>query len=152
MVKSKKCARCGIVKTVDRFVTLYGYPSPRGKYCVDCFHEREREQVLELLDGHDFCPYCGEKIPKAYDRLPNGNAEKVYLNKDHMDPLALGGEDSEQNTVYCCVQCNLKKGKKSFLEWLQCLTPENRARARRIYIEKQGKTPESFIPSETSST
>lgn len=148
MVESKRCPRCGNVKHVSAFVTLYGYASPRGKYCGDCFREREREQVLELLEGRDCCPYCGETITRAYDRLPNGNAQKVYLNKDHMDPLALGGADTEQNTLYCCVQCNLKKGKKSFLEWLRCLTPDNRARARRIYTEKQGKPPESFLPSE----
>jgi len=69
-----------------------------------------------------------------------------------MNPLALGGEDTEENTVYCCVACNLKKGKKPYCEWLQCLSTENREFARKIYIEKQGQSPEKFIPTDPNVT
>ena len=152
MDKTKKCARCYSTKSIDKFVNIYGFKNVRGKYCISCFHERQQEHAMELLEGRDFCLYCGERITKAYDWTPTGSSAKTYVNRDHMNPLALGGEDTQENTVYCCVTCNLKKGKKTYREWLQCLSTKNREFARKIYIEKQGQSPENFVPTDPNVT
>jgi len=144
--KEKKCARCKIVKPTEHFVTIYGCVNPRGKYCKQCFFEREQEFVRELLNGRDFCLYCGKPITKAYDWTPEGKSKKTYIHLDHMDPLCLGGDDSENNTVYCCVTCNTRKSIRSFADWLNQLEPPYRDLARNIYQEKHGRSPEEFQP------
>lgn len=150
MKSEKKCPRCGFVKKISEFVTIYGYPNVRGKYCLPCFYEREREYAIEILEGRDFCLYCGKKIEKLYDWLPDGTPLKIYVNLDHMDPLSLGGEDEDKNTVYCCVNCNLRKSGKTFIDWLRSLKFPYREIAREVYIRKQGRRPELFEPQEST--
>ena len=147
LLKEKKCPKCNEVKPTSSFVTIYGYVNPRGKYCNNCFEVTQQEHAMLLMEGRDFCLYCGKKITKAYDWTPEGNSAKTYLNNDHMDPLSLGGEDSEDNTVYCCPECNIKKGNQTFSEWLNNLKPEFATLAREIYIKKHKRTPEKFKPS-----
>jgi hypothetical protein len=62
-----------------------------------------------------------------------------------MDPLDLGGEDSIRNALVCCASCNNKKWKKSFLYWLEQLSPGYKKLAREIYIEKHEHSPEEFV-------
>jgi hypothetical protein len=143
----KTCLGCLQVKPIEEFVTIYGFKNPRGKYCHDCFLTHEHNHAVSLLEGRNFCLYCGKKIEKAYDWTPEGNSAKNYLNRDHMDPVALGGEDSQHNTVFCCVSCNLKKVNRPFTEWLQMLSPEYRELSRKIYAEKHAHQPEDFTPS-----
>jgi 5-methylcytosine-specific restriction endonuclease McrA len=145
--KEKKCPGCGLVKPIEEFVTIYGVENPQGKYCQRCFANHEREHAMSLMEGRDFCLYCGTRIEKAYDWTPEGNSARTYLHLDHMDPLLRGGKDSDNNTVYCCVACNLKKGDKLFTDWLAELTPEYREISRNIYIEKHHREPEAFNPS-----
>jgi len=142
--KEKSCPECQVVKPIEDFVTIYGFPNPRGKYCQSCFLKHQREHAMALMEGKDFCLYCGTKIDKAYDWTPEGGSARTYLNLDHMDPLSLGGEHSERNTVYCCVSCNLKKRDKPFTEWLQELDPICRDLSRKIYVKKHGREPEEF--------
>lgn len=139
--KEIKCGGCKIIKPVDEFVTIYGYANPRGKYCFNCFARRQQEHATLLMEGRDFCLYCGIKIYKAYDWTKDGNSKCTYLHQDHMDPLSLGGEDFEGNTVYCCVSCNQKKGNLPFTKWLQKLKPKFRQISRRIYIDKHDFPP-----------
>ncbi|MDK1030200.1 MAG: HNH endonuclease signature motif containing protein [Anaerolineae bacterium] len=146
--KEKTCPDCKWIKSIDDFVTIYGVKNPRGKYCQECFDKHQREHAISLMEGRDFCLYCGNKIKKAYDWTPEGNSERTYLHLDHMDPVSLGGEDSERNAVYCCVSCNLKKGNKLYSDWLNELKPECRDISREIYIQKHGREPEGFRPSE----
>lgn len=148
----KVCPGCAKTKPIEDFVTIYGFANPRGKYCPDCFLRHERDHAISLLDGRDYCLYCGRKIERAYDWNPDGSSAKHYLNRDHMDPFALGGEDSECNTIYCCVLCNLKKGDRPFTEWLQMLSPECGQLAREIYVQKHGYQPEEFTPSQNRIT
>ena len=145
--KEKICPGCGLITSIGEFVTIYGVKNPRGKYCQSCFKEHQRQHAISLMDGRDFCLYCSTQIYKAYDWTPDGKSERTYLQLDHMDPLSLGGEDSENNTVYCCTACNLKKGDKPFVQWLDELKPECREISRKIYVEKHKREPETFEPS-----
>lgn len=149
LLEEKKCAKCDIVKPITSFVSIYGFKNPRGKYCDNCFSVIQQEHAITLMEGRDSCLYCGKKIAKVYDWTINGKSTKTYLHRDHMDPLSLGGEDSEDNTVYCCVNCNTKKGNKTFVAWLKNLEPKYAALAREVYIEKHKCIPEHFKPSPT---
>ncbi len=145
--KEKTCPECEQLKPVSDFVTIYGVDNPRGKYCKICFELHQKQHAMSLMEGRDYCLYCGRIIEKAYDWTPEGNSERTYLHCDHMDPVSLGGEDAERNTVYCCVECNLQKGNKLFSDWLMELKPEYREISRNIYTQKHGRTPEEFKPS-----
>lgn len=123
LAKEKECPKCRKVKLISEFVTIWGYKNPRGKYCYSCFLINEQEHASSLMDGRDFCLYCGKKILKVYDWDKNGKPLKTYLHLDHMDPFSLGGLDSDSNKVYCCVECNLKKSDMLFLDWLKILKP-----------------------------
>lgn len=146
MRNEKKCPRCRQIKPLREFVTVYGYRNPKGKYCQNCFDDKQKEHAIELLEGRDFCLYCGKKIHRTYDWTPDGNSARTYLHCDHMDPISLGGPDNSRNTVYCCVECNERKSDKPFIKWLKELTPKQRKIARHIYIKKRGRAPEQFKP------
>ncbi len=45
------------------------------------------------------CQYCGKQ-------------ERKRLTIDHVIPVSRGGKDTWENTVACCPECNLKKGKR----------------------------------------
>jgi 5-methylcytosine-specific restriction endonuclease McrA len=105
-----------------------------------------------LYDERECCPYCGDKLPSQYVRdNPEFDLEISAAHIDHMDPLTAGGEDSIRNAVYVCMNCNLLKGKRLFVDWLQMLNPKQREISRKIYEEKHGCPPESFIPGEPNS-
>jgi hypothetical protein len=52
---------------------------------------------LMFRDAHE-CQYCGKRPPLR------------ELNIDHVQPRSRGGEDTWENLVTACRQCNLKKG------------------------------------------
>lgn len=102
----------------------------------------------KLREERDFCPYCGESLNKL-EAFSSWNSEGKFiqfLHLDHMEPLQLGGEDSFRNAVIVCHDCNLKKGKALFKEWLPKLEPKFREIARAIYLSKMGCSPEDFEP------
>lgn len=148
--KEKTCPGCKQLKPINEFVSIYGVKNPRGKYCKSCFELHQKQHAMSLMEGRDYCLYCGRKIEKAYDWTPEGNSERTYLHRDHMDPVSLGGEDSERNTVYCCVECNLQKGNKHYTDWLMELKPDYREISRSIYMQKHDRTPEGFKPSDNN--
>lgn len=149
LFEEKKCGRCQKIKPISSFVSIYGFKNPRGKYCLDCFLLNQQDHAISLMEGRNFCLYCGEVISKAYDWTIEGKSAKTYLNRDHMDPLSLGGEDSDNNTVYCCAKCNIKKGNQTFTEWLKLLEQNYSNLAREVYIQKHKHSPEEFKPSPT---
>lgn len=102
---------------------------------------------MSLMDGRDFCLYCGKKIEKAYDWTIEGRPSRTYLHLDHMDPLSRGGKDAKCNSVYCCVTCNIKKRDKLFSDWLNELMPKYRRLSRSVYTAKHRREPEEFTPS-----
>jgi hypothetical protein len=171
-MKTKKCHRCNNILPIDKFVDISGSPNIRGHYCLSCHLERVKEwhqtaidqekaniRKLQIVYGdywqhyaspdffgtslyneRDFCPYCGTRF---CDVIPN-KFNKTLFHLDHMDPLDLGGEDSIRNTVFCCGPCNIKKGKRSFIQWLETLAPKYQKLAQSIYSEKHGHFPEQF--------
>jgi HNH endonuclease len=156
---SKLCKGCGKLTPKSDFVSVYGQANPRGKYCMCCYLARERQHVMSLMDGRDFCLYCGKKIGKYCDYDENGRSVMHYMELDHMDPVALGGHDvvglidletgesldDGQNTVYCCRECNRAKKHKPFIEWVESLTPECKEFAIAVYKQKhEGKSPDEF--------
>lgn len=57
-------------------------------------------QWAELLEEHDHqCCYCG--------------ASGVPLEREHMVPLARGGDNTKSNIVPACRDCNARKGTKT---------------------------------------
>ncbi|WP_158447435.1 HNH endonuclease [Syntrophotalea carbinolica] len=158
---------------MEKFVDISGAPNPKGRYCQAC-HLRKVEQKhraalareqscirklkivygkywrhyaapehfhATLQDERDFCPYCGTRFD---DVIPDPfNESPVHI--DHMDPLDKGGEHSIRNVVLCCGPCNIKKGKRSFMQWLEMLEPPCRDLAKTLYVEKHGHPPEAFV-------
>ncbi|RKY91812.1 MAG: hypothetical protein DRQ01_07105 [Ignavibacteriae bacterium] len=144
LMKEKKCPKCNIVKPISTFVNIYGFENPRGKYCRNCYLENELAFAKQLMEGRDYCLYCGKKIKRVYEWTMEGKTTRTYIQRDHMDPVSLGGADNARNTVYCCVECNRRKGNKTFSDWLKSLAPYYRKVSRVIYINKHQRTPEEF--------
>jgi len=69
-----------------------------------------------------------------------------------MNPISLGGDDTDENTIYCCVPCNLRKKDMVFADWLDELEPEQQIKARDIYVRMHGYEPEEFEPHDTKFT
>lgn len=58
-----------------------------------------KKQRFEVFKRDGFtCQYCGATPPS------------VLLHVDHIDPVALGGENDEDNLITSCEHCNLGKG------------------------------------------
>ena len=146
LISEKKCRRCKNVMPISVFVDSSGYKNPRGRYCPQCHIDEEYEILERVMEGRDFCLYCGSKIIKVSDSLEGPLTSWATIHLDHMDPISLGGKDNETNTVNCCSICNRKKGNKLFVEWLKCLDNECRTLSRNVYIQKHGKNPEDFKP------
>lgn len=92
------------------------------------------------------CPYCGGALGPFY--LPAEGTKPSFVGRahlDHMDPLALGGEESICNAVYVCDACNMAKGRRLFTEWLDRLIEPHKTVARQIYAAKHGHEPEAFL-------
>ena len=108
-----------------------------------------REFADDIYNEREFCLYCGTKLPPMYlgaDSELGTFRGRAHL--DHMDPLEIGGEDSIRNVVYVCDDCNYKKGKRPFVEWLALLDPKYQKLSREVYAEKHGCPPEDFEPGE----
>lgn len=143
----KKCPKCNATKPISDFVDNSGIKNPRGKYCSACHIAISYENLRNIFEGRETCLYCGSEIIKISNSHEEPLTKWEDIHLDHMDPLSLGGKDNERNTVYCCANCNLKKGNKSFSDWLQCLDEKQKALSRNIYIQKHKRSPEEFKPS-----
>lgn len=72
---------------------------------------------IEHVRGASACVYCGVSLSK--------------LNRvvDHMEPISAGGIHSASNVAQACWDCNASKGRKTWREWMNCLSPERREAA-----------------------
>lgn len=75
--------------------------------------QRKRNAIPQTMrweiyrrDGYK-CVYCGGKLD---------------LHLDHVVPYSRGGEDSYDNLVTACRNCNLSKGARTPREWLGGMT------------------------------
>ncbi len=87
------------------------------------------QNFLLLLKERKTCPYCLTPITKE-------NAVA-----DHMNPLKLGGANSQHNLTICCRECNQRKSGKPFTDWLAMLPEHRRRPALRWYQRKQQHPP-----------
>ncbi len=174
--KLKKCGQCKKLLPSDIFVNWSSEYTAQGKYCRDCHikmaidkHYNElNESILilkilfetynydwdkvclpcwlesQIIYESDYCIYCGNEF--SYD-----NYGRLKANIDHMNPAALGGEDSVRNVIYVCSKCNVKKGSLNFTDWLNKLDPDNKRKAKEKYLMKHGYEPENYIPGESTS-
>lgn len=61
--------------------------------------------VLWWKDPH--CFYCRKRVSRKKSTL------------DHVLPKSKGGQDTIDNLVLCCRDCNTAKGSMTLLEWLE---------------------------------
>jgi hypothetical protein len=96
-----------------------------------------------LFAERDHCPYCGQLLA-----IEPGAAAIDFSSAhlDHMDPLSRGGDESVRNAIYVCAACNVAKGQRLFVDWLNRLPEDRRDAVRQIYIAKHGHAPEEFVP------
>jgi 5-methylcytosine-specific restriction endonuclease McrA len=78
-----------------------------------------------ILNERSDCTYCGATITPLTATL------------DHMDPLSMGGIHSACNVTLCCSDCNSRKGRKPFIDWLSSLSTERQEIARSVYERKR---------------
>jgi 5-methylcytosine-specific restriction endonuclease McrA len=68
------------------------------------FYDRMPKQTVKFNRRNIFardnnrCQYCGRKFPTS------------ELSLDHVVPRSLGGQNTWENIVCCCVACNVRKG------------------------------------------
>lgn len=72
------------------------------------FTEHDLQRLYE--DQERRCAYCGISI---YWHIPND------IHVDHVQPLSKGGSNWPDNLCLACADCNLSKGEKSVIEWMQ---------------------------------
>ncbi len=60
------------------------------------------DEKIKLQTGQ-ICNYCG-------------SSDKLAL--DHIFPKKLGGHDDAENLIFACRNCNISKGKKDLMEWM----------------------------------
>jgi hypothetical protein len=106
--------------------------------------ERLAQQVRRnerLLNGSD-----GTASAHAVSRLKRRTTHCAYCAKqltrketDHMIPVVLGGAHSLGNIVIVCPECNGKKGKLNYAEWIERIAPEHRWRVPALYLERYGE-------------
>lgn len=69
--RTKKCARCGVVKPLDEFVLSSDRRDGRGCYCRPCHRARTRERYasLPVVERGDsapkLCENCGHEKPRS---------------------------------------------------------------------------------------
>ncbi len=73
------------------------------------------DQLLARQNGR--CVFCSADLTVVPSHL------------DHIMPLALGGEHSDNNVQLLCARCNTRKGKKHPIEFARIIFEENLARA-----------------------
>jgi len=65
-----------------------------------------KQVVARLFAATRDCPYCGRRMCSRDKSL------------DHLIPRSRGGEHGLVNVAVCCLQCNLKKARRTALEFM----------------------------------
>jgi hypothetical protein len=77
------------------------------------------QAVRKLKRTATHCSYCGGRL--------------IRKQTDHMVPLALGGEHSLRNIVIVCPDCNARKARLSYDEWVERIGPQHRRHVVALY-------------------
>ena len=108
-------------------------------------HPRERLAQQErrndrVLNGSD-----GTASAHAISRLKQQATHCAYCanlltrkQTDHMTPVVLGGAHSVLNIVIVCPECNGRKGRLSYPEWIERVAPEHCGRVIALYLDRYG--------------
>jgi 5-methylcytosine-specific restriction endonuclease McrA len=84
-----------------------------------------RDAIARLKYGATNCAYCGCALKEK--------------QTDHMIPLVLGGEHSMRNIAIVCSECNGRKARLSYEEWLDRVDAQHRERVLALYYERYGE-------------
>jgi 5-methylcytosine-specific restriction endonuclease McrA len=112
---ARSCAQKELTKNYAKYVEL-GKTKKTG-----IRHKRSRlensfyEPIYDTLKTFNFCcAYCGIS-----------GLTKDSTHKDHVVPIHVGGENSSENMLPVCSNCNLAKGTKSVFQFLLELESKN---------------------------
>lgn len=135
----KECKRCqadkALVRMLHKLHTDEGYRLRRNNLSgrrKAIIKERNDGTVnfLVLLNERKTCPYCLTPITK----------ENAVV--DHLDPIKLGGANSQNNLTICCRECNSRKAAKPYHAWVATLPAPRQGPALLWYKRKHGHGPE----------
>lgn len=114
----KLCKSLGVQKNIPKVIKNCSECGAdiinRGSSAVTCSLKCASQRADKKAKGDQFlifnrdgcrCQYCG--------RTPA--EDEVKISCDHIKPKALGGEDTADNLVTCCNQCNASKSDKKLL-------------------------------------
>jgi len=88
-----------------------------------------KDAIARLKERATHCAYCDVRL--------------IDKHTDHMIPLLLGGEHSLRNIVIVCPECNARKARLSYPEWVQRVDPEHRPRVIALYRERYERAVEA---------
>lgn len=80
--------------------------------------------IRQLKQRATHCAYCAGPLTRK--------------ETDHMVAVVLGGAHSLMNIVIVCPECNGKKGRLSYPEWIGRVAPEHRGRLLALYLDRYG--------------
>lgn len=100
----------------------YAFKSGKSEYDTECYMIRAksfkaykdgrweindlyRNNIWKMRTGN-YCWYCGKEV-----------ASRDELTADHIFPRSKGGDNSQDNLVLVCKECNSSKGNRDVLEW-----------------------------------
>ncbi|MEO0099095.1 MAG: HNH endonuclease [candidate division WOR-3 bacterium] len=104
-----------------------------------CHYVRVRRREIPLTKRNIFrrdnyqCQYCGRT--------------NVALTTDHIIPKSLGGEDTWENLVTACTECNTKKGAKTSKEFpLKLIRRPKKPNTFTFLLHSLSEIPEDWKP------
>lgn len=99
---------------------------------------QDERRTMRLLDHSD-----GTATAAAIAKLKQDATRCAYCDcqlgekqTDHMIPLVLGGAHSLRNIVIVCPDCNARKARLDYAEWIVRVEPQHRARVVALFLER----------------
>ena len=85
----------------------------RGKYdCAPPTRKAIRAVVSEAFDNGMICPICGREM--VYETT--GSNDRM-MTLEHIMPLSRGGDQTRNNLIMICRECNCAKGSMTVEEY-----------------------------------
>jgi 5-methylcytosine-specific restriction endonuclease McrA len=99
---------------------------------------QDDRRTMRLLDHSD-----GTATGAAIAKLKQEATRCAYCDctlgekqTDHMIPLVLGGAHSLRNIVIVCPDCNARKARLDYAEWIERAEPQHRPRVVALFLER----------------